>query len=817
MNRFPVMQKQLTVGWKVSTLNPSLASLRYRALFPLVALESQDITGKIIARYHPTFLNGIDVLVIVKSFTLEDYSLAQQAVKRRIPVIFDLCDNIFIEEYKSKKHPPPSDMLTLIAGIASAIVVTTTPLAEVIQQHLGPRIPVFIVPDSLETPNLLTESLRRLRTPQLQEAIRRFILEGGMANWVRVGRDKIRMLQSTSLTGLSRRALNTAVNKSRHLPASAVKRYGNWRHWVKLAYRHYDQVRAKVTRTSPRTTVKTRTLPKSKPLGKMSDNRKTILWFGNHGATHAAFGMLDILLVREALETLAAEMPIELLVVSNHADKFAKHIRPLAIPTRYVEWNGSDMEQHLRKADVVIVPNSLDAFSICKSSNRTVLSLSQGTPVVATATPALMELRTCIELDDFVGGLRRYLTDPVRARNHVERAQDLIEKLYGRETIAKLWTNVLKTAISNTKQNEPGSQPELIVAMHLPQDIDLARPLLAAAEQQGLRCEIWSNIAAFRRWPQLATWVRESDYNWSIFPDDLHGFDASIFPPSVRALLSITETTLNPHRFAHRLTKLANMAKIFTATIQHGFENVGLTYSDEVQDIQTVLFASRRIYTWGHQETLHEKIPAQTKSKCYPVGCPKPAKVPAHTIPGWAAEETPVIGIFENLHWHRYPEEYREFFMDSVRALAEAFPNIDFIVKPHNAGMWLTTRYGGPPPELENLIIADPQSPEWTGCTAPNLFGHLQAVITTPSTVALDAARCGLPTAIVAHTLDLKNYLPLDQIRSPDDWKDFVCNAMDASRRSGLIAHSSSYVDRVLIPGDAALRIINDLMHRKRD
>lgn len=107
MNRFPVMQKQLTVGWKVSTLNPSLASLRYRALFPLVALESQDITGKIIARYHPTFLNGIDVLVIVKSFTLEDYSLAQQAVKRRIPVIFDLCDNIFIEEYKSKKHPPP--------------------------------------------------------------------------------------------------------------------------------------------------------------------------------------------------------------------------------------------------------------------------------------------------------------------------------------------------------------------------------------------------------------------------------------------------------------------------------------------------------------------------------------------------------------------------------------------------------------------------------------------------------------------------------------------------------------------------------------
>jgi len=131
-----------------------------------------------------------------------------------------------------------------------------------------------------------------------------------------------------------------------------------------------------------------------------------------------------------------------------------------------------------------------------------------------------------------------------------------------------------------------------------------------------------TSLAAVQRWPQLLKWVQSLDLGWNIFPDNLKGFDKSMFPDTVYALVTITETSLNPHRFTHQLTKLANSAGIYTATMQHGYENVGLSYSDELQDIKHIKFAAHQIFTWGHLETLHTEIPLKTKLKCYPVAVP---------------------------------------------------------------------------------------------------------------------------------------------------------------------------------------------------
>ena len=118
--------QRLTVGWKVATLNPALASLRYRALYPLLALESHRIKSKIIFRTNHVSLANLDALVIVKSFSLEDYYLAIKAAELKVPVIFDLCDNIFVEKYPSKRTVTPADVFRLIANISSAVSVTTT-------------------------------------------------------------------------------------------------------------------------------------------------------------------------------------------------------------------------------------------------------------------------------------------------------------------------------------------------------------------------------------------------------------------------------------------------------------------------------------------------------------------------------------------------------------------------------------------------------------------------------------------------------------------------------------------------------------------
>jgi small ligand-binding sensory domain FIST len=91
-------------------------------------------------------------------------------------------------------------------------------------------------------------------------------------------------------------------------------------------------------------------------------------------------------------------------------------------------------------------------------------------------------------------------------------------------------------------------------------------------------------------------------------------------------------------------------------------------------------------------------------------------------------------------------------------------------------------------------------------------MGHLQAIITSPSTVAIDAARQQLPVAVVAHQLHLANYDPLTLIRSGADWQAFVESALDAASREALVRHGCRFIGRTLLPDGAAERIVIDMM-----
>jgi len=811
-----MMNPRLTIGWKVSTLNPALASLRYRAMLPILALESFRVESKVFIRPNSSILTGLDALVIVKSFNWEDYWLAQEAVKNKVPVIFDLCDNIFIDNYQRKGHTSPTDIFLLISGLANAIVVTTEPLATLVRDKTGGRIPIYVVPDGIETTVLLSAAKNRLWFPQNQEYIHRLIARA--VSFTRQGLDKVSLLKT-----VSREVMPHIIYRA---AAKSISHYLYWRFWAKLAYRYYAQLRAHITGLLPKLNSEVKFTPSDKseksvfqgvgPLAVSSTSRK-IVWFGNHGAAHANFGMLDLLYIRESLEKLASEQPLELVVISNNLNKYNKYIRPMAIPSRYIEWNTNSVADNLHDAAVVVLPNSLDAFSICKSANRAVLALSHGVPVVATLTPALNELKECIVLDDFEGGLRRYLADANYAKLHVQQGKKCIERLYGQQVIGKLWGDLIGDVINNTRKQQILAQPEWIVAIHLPQDIDLIRPVIEEAYRQGVRCVAWSSVTALKRWPQLASAIRSLGAELRILPEDFKEFDVSMFSDSVYALLTVTETNLNPHKFTHHLTNLANSAGIFTATMQHGYENIGLSYSDTLHDIKQIQFAASKIYTWGSVKTLHPDIHKQTYKKCFPVGCPKPEVVERTTMGDWIMGARPVVGIFENLHWHRYSDDFRKFFLEGVMNLAKAFPKVDFLIKPHSAGMWLTSRYQGEKLEIDNLIIVDPQDKQWASITAPQLFGHLAAVITTPSTVALDAARAKIPTAVVAQGIDLENYEPLPLIHCIEDWSAFVNQAIDTHGRQVLQEKSQKFVDRVLLPGDAAWRIVKDIVSRKQE
>jgi hypothetical protein len=89
-------RRQIKVGWCVASLSNDTASVRYRALLPLLALEAEDIAGSLFTSRCAFDLESLDVLVIVKSFSIETLALVQRARALGIPVIIDLCDNVLV-------------------------------------------------------------------------------------------------------------------------------------------------------------------------------------------------------------------------------------------------------------------------------------------------------------------------------------------------------------------------------------------------------------------------------------------------------------------------------------------------------------------------------------------------------------------------------------------------------------------------------------------------------------------------------------------------------------------------------------------------
>ncbi|MEO5861662.1 MAG: hypothetical protein ABIQ03_04280 [Burkholderiales bacterium] len=836
------MDSILTVGWKVSSLTHKMASVRYRTVLPMLALEPKGIRNHIFSTPSPANIEGLDVLVFVKSLRLEDFAFATLVAQRGIPIVFDLCDNIFVEGYTGKALISPSDVFLMMSDVISAVVVSTEPLAEIVRQRTGDRLPVFVVPDGIETPALTYEVIRQIRNASLKESSKLGKVRSRLLRLLARVSELLRSENISSLTEHSFRLLigllNQSLTRSRKKVArfttrlikaikrrmrgslSRIRRYANLRYWLKKSYRTYDLVRSYLTsqprRAAPshvKSRFDTSVATKNQTLSNnATSDKRQILWFGNHGAAHANFGMLDLLGIRDPLEQVARETPVELVVVSNNYSKYVDFIKPMGILSRYVEWSPEAMLEQFRTANVVIVPNSRDEFSLCKSANRTVMALSAGVPVVATYTPALAKLRGCVEFDDFYGGIKRYLSEPSHAHLHIQKGQVLIKELFGQHAIGEDWLFVINHTLG-IKKSKKYPLTELIVVLHLGQDIDLAVPILRATRERGLAVLVWCSVSFINRCCYVLETLRELAIPWQVMPDRLEGL-VNPFPSSTRALLTISETNLSPHRFAHTLTKLACSAGIPTYTLQHGFENVGLTYSDRTQAIRNVRFASDRIFVWGPLELLHPDIEWRTRAKCIPVGCPKPASVTPLEAPIATLSGKTVVGIFENLHWHRYSDNYRDFFLKGVRQLASRFSEVTFVVKPHNAGLWLTGRYRGEIPSAGNLLIVDPSSKDWLGLTATQLMGYMSAVITSPSTVALDSARAGIPAAVVAYDLPLDNYSPLTQLRRIEDWEVFVGSALDFAQRTAQCKIVSDFAQRVVLPGDAAQRIVNEFVLR---
>lgn len=372
--------------------------------------------------------------------------------------------------------------------------------------------------------------------------------------------------------------------------------------------------------------------------------------------------------------------------------------------------------------------------------------------------------------------------------------------------VAPCYKLVYKTLLKAPDQNRLKRIVLLISRTH---DVELLVELhKKAQERKDLSLSFWIVDKCAKRHPKILSELKEKNIYVEMTVSFFQLFKVLNKFMWSDAFLSTVESTTARHKLPHVLTVLANAVGLSTYTMQHGFENVGLTYCDEIHGPE-VKFSAKTVFTWGPTEELPAWVEKETRDKAVAVGCPKKLVI-AENNPLASRGERPIIGIFENLHWHRYDEKYTATFLNHLEEIARQRKEFRFVLKSHpdsirNRNRELTVRLRS----MENVDIADFTEDAEPTLTTPWLLSHALGAITTPSTIALDGALSSLPIAVTRYGLDLNYYTPLYLLDQLEDWHTFLNQLTEESEYRHLKLNGERFLNRVLVSGDPVTKILN--------
>lgn len=425
-------------------------------------------------------------------------------------------------------------------------------------------------------------------------------------------------------------------------------------------------------------------------------------------------------------------------------------------------------------------------------------AMALGLAVIAPADRDLTPARGLI-LDDWRGGLARL------GSGQLEDESALLAHSHVSATdVALSWDAML--CQSRPRKARGRSRTRILVFADLIQDVDLCIPLVRAGlarDDVDVRLAVTDWLA--KNSPRVLGEAEKIGASAQIVgrADILAGESPRL--ADVDALITPAATGLNPHKVAAALVSRARAVGIPTFSLQHGLENVGLSYVDDRHSAD-VSITSDYVFVWFPPDFAPASSSMGRRKFVY-VGAVKEAC--SEAPPGMQSFNRPVIAVFENLHWQRYDDAYRRRFVEDMLACAAALPDRMFLLKPHHAGRWAAKAAWSHAPE--NFRLVDPLDPEWEAYTAPYIIAAAQRVVTTPSTVALDAALAGKPVAVVGYGLDLPVYEPLPILRSGADWSAFINQDADAARVGDC---SRAFLRRNVMRSSSADHVIDDIVRR---
>jgi len=378
-----------------------------------------------------------------------------------------------------------------------------------------------------------------------------------------------------------------------------------------------------------------------------------------------------------------------------------------------------------------------------------------------------------------------------------------------------VFASLYKYVFEAKSKTRRGKMPlRIVLLISRPQDVDLLISLHEKAKhREDMGVFFWMLKKIDIRFPDVLRLLKEKN----VTVDQFVGFAGLLRLVSelmrTHAFLSTVESTADRLKLPYILTKMANAAGTSTYTLQHGFENIGLSYCDESHG-PDIKFASKTILTWGPREELPAWVRKDTLDKSIAVGCPNQPVILKNN-PTTKAGRRPIIGVFDNIHWLRYDEKYRSTFLEHLKDISEQRKEFRFILKSRPVSVRKRSKeLAAILHSMPNVDVADLLKEEQL--TTPWLLSHAVGVITTPSTIALDGALANVPIAICRYGLDLTYYSPLYQFDKLEDWHKFLNALTDESGIDNLRQEGEIFINRVLVSGDPADKILN-LMSRAKE
>lgn len=376
--------------WVVRAGKLAMASYRLRCLSPSIYLSDLGWISLILddeASVESFKPQAGDVLILIKDLSPANIDLARRFKAQSLPVVYDLCDPIFFQEYRGGRDVAGGRYLEQILSLADSVTTSSPGIAEGLKEICGYAQPVPILRDA---------ALRPVHVERLMAHLKEKHIDLGQ----RIDPTYPNVKKFTIIYNLLIRRLMPRNFLRLHPGRKRIVWFGK--------------------------------------SGGEYDSHKDI-----------SIGFRALYKWKEELIALNREVPIELAIMSNSSLKnFRHHFGDWPFPVVYADWSMLGFQKLMQSADLALVPVGSDRIAQCSSGNRITQSLAFRVPVICDPLRGLEELYPYLGMEGVLKNGKAYLTNNEYRRQHLDGAKEILMRRYSPQSIARAFEKVILSTIS---------------------------------------------------------------------------------------------------------------------------------------------------------------------------------------------------------------------------------------------------------------------------------------------------------------------------------------------------------------------------------